>query len=87
MTRDDPKKGQAQSSHSAFPQLPEWQKDQVMADLRRTYVYARSAAQRALERAAEGPHENMDAIVETVWWISVCDSYMWTVLGEHWRCY
>ncbi len=64
--------------------MDEWRREQTLNSLRKSYIYARSASQRALVRATEG---TPDALFETVWWIGVCNSYLYTILPNQWKAY
>ena len=65
--------------------LPNWERDRVLSEVRGGYLFARSAAQRAYQRAEE--NTTSDALFETLWWIGALDSYMDTMFRERWRGY
>ena len=65
--------------------LPDWERDRVLSEVRGGYLFARSAAQRAYRRAEE--NTTSDALFETLWWIGALDSYMDTLFRERWRGY
>jgi hypothetical protein len=50
-------------------------------------MYARSAAQRAIERMTTNAGSKSDATFEAVWWISACDGYLMTAFGDRWKSY
>lgn len=76
-----------QDLSNVFDNLPDREKKLILRDVRGVYIYARSAAQRALRRISAPEHPESDAVFESIWWIGACDGYLYTVLGSRWKEY